>query len=546
MASSGPKFDEKCLSRVNDTSKATGAVPWSSWLVPSFSDVWFISILLLLSAGGLAPKLLGDAGIGWHIRNGQQILRTRAIPHVDAFSATMGGQPWFAWEWLYDLLIAVVHACTGLNGVVFLTAFIIALTFVLALHFALRSGASLPVAILLLALSLGASSIHFLTRPHVLSWLFCVIWFSILDGGSAKGMAELGNRLYWLPLIMLFWANVHGGFLLGLILCGLYLVAGAFQYVQADDASLREQAGKRLRVLSAMTGLSFFASLVNPYGGSLYLHIYRYLGDRFLMDHIDEFESPNFHGVGQKCFGLLLLITLVGLAANRAKMKIKTAHWLVILFAAYSGLYSSRNLPVSSLLLTLTTAPLLSREIEEAGKDSNIAAGIRSMARSFSAFGSRVAAMESRFRGHVWPAIAIAGGLWVCMHNGHFGSHQLMNAQFSKTRFPVEAADFIRQQNIHEPIFAPDYWGGYLIYTLYPANQVFVDDRHDLYGSTFFRQYLTTVQVEPGWNDLLDHLNVRWVLVPCESPLANILKETPSWSVLYQDNTAVLFHRTVH
>jgi hypothetical protein len=494
------KFDGNCLSRVNHSSKATGAVPWSSWLVPSFADVWFI--------------------------------------------ATMGGQPWFAWEWLYDLLIAAVHAYTGLNGVVFLTAFIIALTFAFALRFALRSGASLPVAVLLLALSLGASSIHFLTRPHVLSWLFCVVWFSILDEGSAKGIAELGNRLYWLPLIMLVWANVHGGFLLGLILCGIYLVAGAFQYAQAGDASLRAQAGKQLRVLSAATGMSFFASLLNPYGGSLYLHIYRYLGDRFLMDHIDEFQSPNFHGVGQKCFGLLLLITLVGLTANRGK--INPAHWLVILFAAYSGLYSSRNLPVSSLLLALIVAPLLSGEIAEAGKDSDIATSLRAMARSFSAFGSRVTAMESRFRGHVWPALAIVGGLWICMHSGHLGSHQLMNAQFSKTRFPVEAADFIRQQNIHEPIFAPDYWGGYLIYALYPANQVFVDDRHDLYGSTFFHQYLTTIHVEPGWNDLLDHLNVQWVLVPRESPLANILREMPSWSVVYQDKTAVFFHRTMH
>lgn len=544
MASSGQKSDGKYPPRVNHSSKAAGDVSWPSWLVPSFSDIWFIAILFLLTAGGLAPKLLGDAGIGWHIRNGQQILQLRAIPHVDPFSATMGGKAWFAWEWLYDLLIAAVHAYTGLNGVVFLTAFVIALTFVLALRFALRSGATLPVAILLLALSLGASSIHFLTRPHVLSWLFCVIWFSILDGPAANGIADLGNRVYWLPLIMLFWANVHGGFLLGLILCGIYLVAGAFQYALAGDASLREQAGKRLRSLSAATGLSLFASLVNPYGGSLYLHIYRYLDDRFLMDHIDEFQSPNFHGTGQKCFGLLLLITLVGLAANRRK--IKTTHWLVILFATYSGLYSSRNLPVSSLLLTLIIAPLLSAEIAEAGKDSDISAGLRSMARSFGAFGSRVAAMESRFRGHVWPAMAFACGLWVCMHNGHLGSRQLMYAQFSNTRFPVEAADFIRRENIHEPIFAPDYWGGYLIYALYPGNQVFVDDRHDLYGASFFRRYLTTIHVEPGWNLLLDDLQANWVLMPSESPLANILNETPSWSVLYRDKTAVLLHRTRH
>jgi hypothetical protein len=93
-------------------------------------------------------------------------------------------------------------------------------------------------------------------------------------------------------------------------------------------------------------------------------------------------------------------------------------------------------------------------------------------------------------------------------------------------------------------MFTPDYWGGYLIYTLYPESKVFVDDRHDLYGAAFFRRYLTTIRVEPGWNALLDDLKVNWVLVPRESPLANILKEMPSWSAAYRDQTSVLFHRT--
>ena len=56
---------------------------------------------------------------------------------------------------------------------------------------------------------------------------------------------------------------------------------------------------------------------MNPYGWKLHVHIYRYLSNRFLMDHIDEFQSPNFHGVAQKCFAGLLLLTLVALALKR-------------------------------------------------------------------------------------------------------------------------------------------------------------------------------------------------------------------------------------
>lgn len=527
---------------MNHKPKASVPAQLSYWLAPSFSDLWFISILFLLTGGTLAPKLLGDAGIGWHIRDGQQILQTHAIPRVDPFSATMSGHQWFAWEWLYDAVIAVIHDHAGLNGVVFFTALVIAMAYGAALRRALIAGATLPFTIFLLALSLGASSIHFLARPHVLSWLFCVIWFSILDGDPANETPALNRRLYWLPVIMLLWVNLHGGFMVGLILCAIYLIAALHGYRTSATIAERDKAGKSVRLLATATGLSFLASLVNPYGVSLYIHIYEYLGDRFLMDHIDEFQSPNFHGAGQKCFGLLLLITLVALAAHHEK--IKPAHWLVILFATYSGLYASRNLPVSSLLLALIIAPLLSREAGEAVENRAISVGVRSVFRSFHNFALRVTTMEGSFRGHVWVVIAIFCGLWACLHNGELGSHVLLNARFSENRFPVEAVRFIERQNIREPMFTPDYWGGYLIYTLYPESKVFVDDRHDLYGAAFFRRYLATVRVEPGWNGLLDELRVNWVLVPRESPLANILKETPRWSGVYRDQASVLFHRT--
>jgi hypothetical protein len=70
----------------------------------------------------LSVRLLGDAGIGWHIRTGQLILSTHTIPRVDPFSSTMAGHPWFAWEWLYDVLVGWLDTVAGLNGVVFFTA----------------------------------------------------------------------------------------------------------------------------------------------------------------------------------------------------------------------------------------------------------------------------------------------------------------------------------------------------------------------------------------------------------------------------------------
>ena len=128
--------------QIETGSDKTTLPAWFRFLAPSTTDLIFIILLVAMSGGVLAPRLLGDASIGWHIRNGEQMLRTHAITRTDSFSVTMGGQTWYAWEWLYDVVIAGIHHWLGLNGVVFFTAVIIALTFALTLapEFAARRG----------------------------------------------------------------------------------------------------------------------------------------------------------------------------------------------------------------------------------------------------------------------------------------------------------------------------------------------------------------------------------------------------------------------
>jgi hypothetical protein len=118
-----------------------------------------------------------------------------------------------------------------------------------------------------------------------------------------------------------------------------------------------------------------------------------------------------------------------------------------------------------------------------------------------------------------------------------------MDAHFDPAHFPVGASDWIAQKHIAGPIFAPDAWGGYLIYRFAPEPMVFVDDRHDLYGTAFLKDYVEVVQVLPDWRKVLDQDKLKLVLVPKNSSLANILRETPQWKAVYEDRTAALFQR---
>ncbi|MGA8271488.1 MAG: hypothetical protein WB919_07995 [Candidatus Sulfotelmatobacter sp.] len=516
------------------------------WIVPSIGDLIFIVLLGLLAFTALSVRLLGDAGIGWHIRTGQLILSTHAIPRVDPFSSTMSGQPWFAWEWLYDVVVGWLDSVAGLNAVVFLTASIIALIFSWTFRLLLQRDTNFLVALCLVLLAASAAMIHFFARPHVVSWLFTVLWFWILE--SAEKKTGRSPRLLWLlPLLTLVWVNVHGGFLVGFVLLGISWLSAAWRWLKLsddhfDDALEKIRAGKRARDLAIVGLASALATLANPYGWRLHLHIYRYLSNRFLMDHIDEFQSPNFHGVAQKCFAILLLLTLVALATRRAPRESSLSTPLVALFAVYSGLYASRNIPVSSLLLILLIGPRLSDAFQKLAESfAKIRGASQSHAAQEISFFQRMQSIELSVRGHLWPIAAVALMCWITFHAGNLGATPLMSAHFDSKRFPVGAVDYLQAQHAEGSVLAPDSWGGYLIYRLYPPIKVAVDDRHDFYGEAFLKSYLKMMHAEPGWQDFLEHHPVRYVVIPKDSALASVLAETPSWKQIYSDELAVVF-----
>jgi len=549
----------------DSTSSSSEARPsaWIRLLLPSMADVLFVALLSVLVFTPVSMGLLGDAGIGWHIRTGQQIVATHAIPSVDPFSSTMHGKPWFAWEWMYDVLVAQLERVAGLNGVVWFTAFVIALVFAWTLQLLIRRGVSPLLGLGLVLLAASASMIHFLARPHVVSWLFTLAWFAIIDSSERQrpagpGLGQRPGLLWLLPLLMLVWVNVHGGFLIAFVLLGIYAGGAAWEWFRLGEGKLDElllklQARQRARTLGLVGILAALATLANPYGWSLHAHIYRYLSSRFLMDHIDEFQSPNFHGVAQRCFAGLLLIALVALAA-RAR-KVRPSEGLVVLFAVYAALYASRNIPVSSLLLVLICGPVLS----EAWKGLTArgilnrswptrTAEFRSTGLAGAAvripFLQRMEVIESSLRGHLWAIVAVVATACAAANGGRLGSRQLMNAHFDINRFPAGAVDFIERSNLRQPVLAPDYWGGYLIYRLYPNTLVVVDDRHDLYGEEFLTSYLKMVHVVPEWESFLRDHNVHYVLTPKESPLANMLMLTAHWKAKHSDPASVLFERT--
>lgn len=524
---------------------------WVRLLLPSVTDIVFIAMLAVLVCTPLAVRLLGDAGIGWHIRTGQLILATHTIPRVDVFSATMRAKTWFAWEWFYDLVVGWLERGAGLNGVVWFTAAVIATVFAWTFRLLMRLAEDVLVALPLVLLAASASMIHFFARPHVVSWLFVLLWFWVLDSFECHG----GQLVWVLPPLMAVWVNVHGGFLIGFVLVAIYWISAAWQWFtlgenRLDNFLTRLRAGQRAVTLGSIGLLSLAATLVNPYGWRLHVHVYQYLSNRFLMDHIDEFQSPNFHGVAERCFAGLLLVTLVALALRVRRLRLSEV--LVGLFAVFSGLYAARNIPVSSLLLVMVVGPMLSSAFRVRWTDrrdhalrANAPVRINFEAERTTAipFLKRMSGVESSLYGHLWAIAALVVTGWAAAHGGHLGSRLILNAHFDSRRFPLTAVDYFERSRCSTVVLSPDYWGGYLIYRLYPAAMVAVDDRHDLYGEQFLKSYLKLVRVEPEWEEILRKYDIRCVLAPRGSALHNILGLQQNWSETYRDEVAVILVR---
>ncbi|HSW49778.1 MAG TPA: hypothetical protein VLH09_06355 [Bryobacteraceae bacterium] len=501
--------------------------------LPSLTDFAFLSplaILFFLTNG--AHGLLADGDTGWHLRTGEWILRNHRIPAQDLYSYTMPGQPWFAWEWLWDVLFGWIHQNWGLAGVVLANA--VVLCFISALLFRLvrRRCDNDFVAFAVTFLAMAVSAVHWLARPHLLSLLFLLISFCILER-AAEGKTR---ALLWLPPLTAVWANVHGGF------AGLFLLIGAYAAGELLKSLGARTFPASLRAarpyLFAFAGC-LLASLLNPYGYQLHVHIFRYLSDPFYSQYVSEFGSIEFRDVGSLLFEAMIVGGAV--AAFRSAAAGRVTDMLLFVGWLHMGLRSGRYIPlfavIASPMIAAAVADLLKRL-----KDLPVRGWIRRRAAALEAGTASFAETDRVERFHVVSALAIL--VTAAVLNAPQPPPK-WRPEFNPDVFPTRAVDAVRGPENARSIFAPDLWGGYLIYRLTPATQVFIDGRSDFYGPAFSKAYMNVLEVKDGWEEHLSRYHVDTILIQAEAPLAGALKQSARWRQVYGDKVALVFKKAV-
>jgi hypothetical protein len=420
-----------------------------------------------------------------------------------------------------------------LNGVVLFSAVLIAGTFALLFRFVLRRSGSFVVAAALSLLAVSAAQIHMLARPHIISWLFTLLWVEALyrfEEGKRSG-------LLWLPALMLLWVNVHGGFILGLVIFALFGCAHIWNYLIAPS----RKNGKQIFDLVIAFCACAAVTLLTPYGYKLHVHVYQYLSNNFLMNSINEFMSPNFHIAGYGYFEIFILLSVLGMVL--ASDRITAPDLLVVLFSIHAGLYAARNIPISAIMMSLAMGPMLAGAISPRSDRYACPKWLGSLIETIDEISQNMADMEGKFRGHALAVIVLLLSVAIAMNGGRVLSVQIASAKFDENVLPVKATEFIAQKGIHDHLFTLDYWSGYLIYRLYPKTKLYFDDRHDFYGEDFLKDYLHALHGDSHWRDPLQKYQVKWVLIEANSPLSSIMKESNEWRVEYDDGMAIVFDR---
>jgi len=530
----------------------TQSAPLFLKLWPSFGDLAFLApIALLFGHMNGARTLLSDCDTGWHIRTGEWIMAHHAVPVRDIFSYSKPGDPWYAWEWLSDVVFAWLNGHGGLRGVVLFSVLLLSLTFTLLFRL-VRGKSNLIVAILITVLAAVASSVHWLARPHLFTLLFLVLFYTALEHVK-EGKERLAGVPYLaiLPVATVLWTNLHGGFVTGILMIAAYGAGEVLELVFAENSGkthrqecLCHGTAHRQECLchwakagryfgSALACLA--ASLINPYFYRLHTHIWAYLGDPFNSQYIQEFLSPNFHNLEVRFFEMMLVLAVA--AAGWSLSKGRFTEPLLLGMWAHAALLAGRNIEIFALAAAVPVAGTIQEWLERL-PEWNVAEWLQKAGRRFNrlaASAGRTEAAAGGWRVVSAMSLALVGALLYAPN-----PPKRFRAEFDPKRYPTGVLETLRRDPSAR-IFTDDEWGDYLIWSLYPSHKVFVDGRSDFYGHDFEERYIDVLNVKYNWEKILGRFGVDTILLPISAPLAGALKESSRWRLVFDDGVALVF-----
>lgn len=486
-----------------------GQAARAAWRLSWPLIVGALAYLLAVHAIG---TLLKDGDTFLHIAIGHWMFQHGAVPAADPFSHTLPGAPWIAHEWLAAAALAWAHAGGGWTGVVALSALAFAVSLALLMR-ALLDRLEPVYALLFVVIAAALAAPHLLARPHLLAMPFMMLW---TIGLVRACEADRPPSLWLLPL-MIVWANLHGGFTLGLAL------AGAF----ALEALLAARQQGRLRTAARAWGLFLLlagaSALLTPYGAKGILFTWHLLANTsYALTVIGEWRPANFQQLQPLEIWLLAGVALFAYQG----LRLPPVRLLLVLGLLHLALKHARNSELLGLLSPLFLATPLAAQWQARQQDQvPLAAADR--------FFRRLA--QPAGRGAALAALLLLSAYTLLLP-------RLRTVEPPAEAAPVQAIQAVQQAGLRGPVLNEYGWGGYLSFLGIPP---FIDGRVDVYGDEFLKAYMAAIFVQQpdALESVLRQYDIQWTLLPPGTPALAWLDRMPGWHRLYGDATAIVHAR---
>lgn len=500
------------------------------------SSVIFIIMFMLM---WLFPHF-EDPDFYWHLKTGELMVSSGRLPLHDVFTYTNSGHPWVQSEWLSQWLFYQLFRIGGLNAIWLLTTLIYVacwgVTYRTCLEVVKDEGKAVLV-VLLFCVSMGLLA----SRPHIFTFLLFSLLLRLLFRFKYSGT---DRGLLWIPLIMLLWANLHGGFFIGLVLMAVFSLGEWGKYFCHGATS--RIAARRLGKLSAVVLLGLLATAVNPQGFSYWLYPYNAIVASGDMNFISEWQSPNFH---EPLFQYFLVVVL-GFFLNMvySARRPDLAEIGVSLVYIAGAFISVRNLPLAALTMAPHFAVFyrelpVSDTVRQLGlptfrrseKPHPLMAGVGRMC----AAGNKQVGWAEGVMNLLILLLALLAIMLLYPSRKHQTEESLTSL------LPVKAVDFILANHIEGRMFNTYHYGGYLIYRLYPHQRVFIYGRTDIYPKGFVDGYLETYRGDKDWKKRFYAYGIDYVICDSSAPIRQLLLADGSFRSVFDDGKHSVLLRDV-
>jgi hypothetical protein len=467
-----------------------------------------IAILLADSNRHTDPDLWG------HLRFGQDFIAGRHLLHHDIYSYSAAGHQWRDHEWLAEVVMAIAYNAAGVIGLKLWKLACTAAALLLVADTEALTGA--PVTIQLVILF--ATACGFVLQAQFRPQMFSLVLLGALLALLARDNYRRDERLWLVVPLMALWANLHGGFFIGIAVLALYSAVAALRDRAAGTGWRR---GAQLFVL---TVAAIAATLVNPYGVGMWETVAHALLNPYTRNVVNDWQPlwwamrTQWHSAPS---GVVLYLAVIAMMAALA--------------IAFAAMPSADDLPLVAVAVMMALAAFFS---------------VRNMAMAAMAISGPLASHLAMLHPHddappspPWRLashLAIVALACVMALGGGLFSRWLAQDR----AYPAAALAFMNERGLHGNLFGEFGWGEYLIWHAAPENKVFIDGRYDtVYPFKTIGDYLKFYFDQPGAGAVLDSYPHDFVLIAPDVPARHLMDQRRDWKLLYRDQDSLLYAR---